>query len=169
MPISFDGLSIIVDDGGNDVLTASCRDALASWGRAGGVLVVFLHTGAYTLDGSRPALAGALGLSFEARPAKPHKTFNVGKGPVVVLPRMPSEHRPTRTALVRPRCGAGRGDPSTSQQRLLLRGRENSLGRVQQVAKTRRRILPRVDTGCGRGSPSRSRCDCQTELQIHKR
>ncbi len=86
-----DDLNIIVDDGGNDVLTASCRDALASWVRAGGVLIVFPHTGAYTLDGSRPTLAGALGLKFEVHPARSHETFNVGGGRVIVLPSVPSE------------------------------------------------------------------------------
>ncbi len=84
-----DGLRILIDDGGNRVLTAACRDALAAWVRAGGTLVVFPHTGEYTLEGGGPTLATALGLVFTVQPGRVRETFRVGKGRVVLLPAVP--------------------------------------------------------------------------------
>ena len=118
-----DGLDIIVDDGGNDVLTASCRDALAAWVRAGGTLVVFAHTGAYILDDSKPTLAGALNVKFTPRPGATHEIVRAGKGRVVVLHAVPKEEDVV----------------SVDRFERLLR----ELGAVRDV-----RIRPRVNNAC---------------------
>jgi len=86
----FDGLRVIMDDGNNRVFTPAFRDELAAWVRAGGILVGFPTTGQYMLDASAGSLANKLGIALDCPAGQSFKSYTVGKGQVIVLPRVPN-------------------------------------------------------------------------------
>ncbi len=80
-----DGLSIIVDDGQNRVLTAECRRQLVEWVHKGGTLVAFPDTGRHDFAGTGASLADALGVSFVLPEGQSHAITPCGDGRVVAF------------------------------------------------------------------------------------
>lgn len=81
-----DGLKVVLDDGGNAVLSRSCMETLQKWiQEEGGTLVGFRGTGKYALDGGRN-LWSSLGVDDRKTGMHP-----LGKGQILLLERHPSE------------------------------------------------------------------------------
>ena len=81
------GLTVIVDDGVNEVLTPATRDRLAAWVRAGGTLIGTPITGSRMFDGSAPSLYEMLGVAPKVG-EKATQEFPVGNGRVILLPSL---------------------------------------------------------------------------------
>lgn len=77
--------SVLMDDGRNDVLPATSREAIASWVQAGGTLIAFPGTGCLDAAGGKQTLAGELGCRLVPG------DYRVGRGRVIVLAEVPRE------------------------------------------------------------------------------
>ncbi len=108
--LNLDGVTILVDDGSNAVLTAAARQTIAQWVRAGGTLVAFPETGKADLGGTAETLAAALGIPLVAAADGDASTgVAIGRGRVVVLPAVPvSPPEETRLEELLERLGAKR-------------------------------------------------------------
>jgi hypothetical protein len=84
----FKGLTILIDDGSNFVLTPECRKKIAEWVRGGGTLVVFPKTGKYDLAGGGESLEKEFKFAFDPQ-KEPFRIIPVGKGRVIIFSEVP--------------------------------------------------------------------------------
>lgn len=82
-----DGLSVLIDDGRNDILRSSSRTAIVGWIKSGGTLIAFPNSGCLDAAGGKETLANALGMSLEPG------VMGFGNGKVVVLADVPTDEK----------------------------------------------------------------------------
>ncbi len=101
-----DGLTVLADDGRNEVLPASARATIAEWVKGGGTLIAYPKTGSLDAAGGTQTMAEELGVTFDAG----EKT--VGAGRVVVLAEPPTDEKhPQSKAMLAALAKAGAAPP----------------------------------------------------------
>jgi len=80
----FDGLSVIIADGSNFVISPELRDMLVEWISRGGTFIMYPHTAKITQDESETL---ARTLKIKTDPG----TYSIGKGKVIVVGKIPTD------------------------------------------------------------------------------
>ena len=121
-----DGLTVLADDGRNEVLPARARAAIVEWVKAGGTLIAYPKTGSLDAAGGAQTLAEELGVTFDTGEKK------VDAGRVVVLADPPTDDKhPQAAAMIAALAKAG-ATPAVSvtpaiNQAVFVKGRQTFL------------------------------------------